>query len=246
MQRGKLYMHKKIECGPKSDDSNKNDLYRIVVIPCVFDTKISDDIYQRVCTVTQVFRGAKKISVIHRNSSVFPFTWCMNHPDGHDYLVSGEDYQGQTVIQLDTGRRVDYIEEDAKEGLSFSWSNYWVDSTKSVIAVEGVVKTRKDDIMDYQEMRFYDFTSPMEMPYLEIGERLTSYYDECHGWSDDGYITVVNFEECRKKDGVRVSSLDRKERIKCFKKPGLVAQKKVIYNHSIDGVTHIPVYSEWI
>jgi hypothetical protein len=45
------------------------------------------------------------VATVRRNYGVFPFTWCEDHPGGHDYLVGGEDYQGQAIIELDTGRR---------------------------------------------------------------------------------------------------------------------------------------------
>ena len=49
------------------------------------------------------------LAVVDRNFGSFPFSWSEGHPSGHDYLVCGEDYQGQTVIELDTGRRVDHV-----------------------------------------------------------------------------------------------------------------------------------------
>jgi hypothetical protein len=47
---------------------------------------------------------------VQRNYSSFPYTW-VNHPNGHQYLVCGADYQGQTVLELDTGKRKDFVPE---------------------------------------------------------------------------------------------------------------------------------------
>lgn len=49
----------------------------------------------------------RKIAEVKRNYHDFWFEWVLNHPDGHDYLVCGKDYQGVTVIRLDTGERYD-------------------------------------------------------------------------------------------------------------------------------------------
>src|SRR5208337_3536652 len=44
----------------------------------------------------------EEIATIKRNYSSFPYLWIENHKNGHDYFVGGEDYQGQTVVELDT------------------------------------------------------------------------------------------------------------------------------------------------
>ena len=58
---------------------------------------------------------------VKRNYGAFPFCF-VEHPNGHEYLVCGEDYQGQTVVELDTGKRVDYVPPEAQEGLGFCWA----------------------------------------------------------------------------------------------------------------------------
>jgi hypothetical protein len=56
--------------------------------------------------ITRVADG-EEIARVDRNYHSFEHTWIEDHPSGHDYLVCGEDYQGQTVIELDTGARGD-------------------------------------------------------------------------------------------------------------------------------------------
>jgi len=95
------------------------------------------------------------VAVVQRNYHSFPFLFVEGHPNGHDYLVCGEDYQGQTVIELDTGKRRDLLPEDASKGWGFCWVGYeWVPSMQALL-VEGCYWACP------YEFRFYDFSDPM-------------------------------------------------------------------------------------
>ena len=104
------------------------------------------------------------ISVVHRNYPAFPFAWAENHPDGHDYLVCGEDYQGQTVIQLDTGLRKDYLPQAAKKGVGFCWVDIDADVelTPPILRAEGCYWA-----CPFENVR-YDFSDPLALPYPEL------------------------------------------------------------------------------
>ena len=60
----------------------------------------------------RVYSGNKVVGDVKRNYPSFPFAWVEEH-QGHDYLLCGEDYQGQTVLELDTGERTDYFPTEA-------------------------------------------------------------------------------------------------------------------------------------
>lgn len=62
--------------------------------------------------------AGRVIAQVDRNFDMFPFSWCEAHANGHSYLVCGEDYQCQTVIELDTGRRVDHVDPAAMEAMA--------------------------------------------------------------------------------------------------------------------------------
>src|SRR6266550_8938416 len=64
------------------------------------------------------------VAEVDRNYGSFPFLFIEDHPNGHDYLVCGTDYQGQTVIELDTGKRKDLLSRGAGEGYGFCWAEY--------------------------------------------------------------------------------------------------------------------------
>ena len=92
---------------------------------------------------------------VQRNYSSFPYLW-LNHPNGHQYFVCGEDYQGQTVLELDTGKRFDFLPSEAKDGAGFCWVEYRFDVTSEILTVCGCIWACP------YEFRFYDFSDPMK------------------------------------------------------------------------------------
>ena len=106
-------------------------------------------------TLGEVFKGPCLLARVERNYSSFPFLFIEGHPDGHDYLVCGEDYQGQTVIQLDTGERRDHLPPEAKKGWGFCWSGITFAKEAKVLVVDGCVWACP------YEYRLYDFSRPM-------------------------------------------------------------------------------------
>lgn len=106
------------------------------------------------------------IAVIQRNYSHFPYTWVEGHPNGHDYFVGGEDYQGQTVIELDTGKRRDHLPKAAEKGGGFCWVDYSFLPEQQLMHVEGCVWAGP-----YEHV-FYDFSDPMSgWPELEYVDK---------------------------------------------------------------------------
>lgn len=97
----------------------------------------------------------KPLFVLHRNYGIFPYKIIEDHPNGHDYMICGEDYQGQTVLELDTGSRRDFLPAEAKEGFGFCWSEFRFDVASQLLIVEGCIWAAP------YEFRFYDFSDPM-------------------------------------------------------------------------------------
>lgn len=126
--------------------------YKLVVTPCetgkghwnytegLVYRKGDDEPIERVC----------------RNYSSFPFAWVENHVNGHAYLICGEDYQGQTVIELDTGKRRDELSEGTEDGHGFCWADYEYESSMGILTVAGCIWACP------YEYRFFDFSNPME------------------------------------------------------------------------------------
>jgi len=91
------------------------------------------------CTQGIVRKGDEVIEVVNRDYSAFPFAWCEDHPVGHDYLLCGETYMGQTIIGLDAGlkgdNRKDCNTPKGREG--FCWAEFKISKDKTKIAVCG-------------------------------------------------------------------------------------------------------------
>jgi hypothetical protein len=106
----------------------------------------------------------KPLFEVQRNYHQFPFTW-IEHPNGHSYLICGQDYQGSTVLELDTGKRKDSLPEEAEHGWGFCWVKHRLDSKTGTLTVLGCCWACP------YEFRFYDFSDPMNgWPVLECDE----------------------------------------------------------------------------
>lgn len=101
---------------------------------------------------------------VQRNYSCFPFCFIEDHPKGN-FLICGEDYQGQTVIDLNAGKRKDFLPDQAKLGAGFCWSSYEYYPDQKTLLVDGCIWACP------YEYRFYDFSDPMS-GWPQIGEDL--------------------------------------------------------------------------
>jgi hypothetical protein len=161
---------------------------------------------------------------VQRNYASFPFSW-VDHPNGHQYLLCGEDYQGQTVLELDTGTRKDFLPTEAKEGFGFCWVTHRFDLTSCTLVVEGCIWACP------YEFRFYDFSDPMRgWPYLEIDGNYVDADEQWPSFEADGIIKTFSNRENDEDDddGGDVENLEGYERpaatwvaTKTFKREGL-------------------------
>lgn len=142
------------------------------------------------------------LSQVDRNYGAFPFSWCEVHPSGHAFLVCGEDYQGQTVIELDTGRRVDFVPPGTREGVAFCWAAHYPSPDGSLLFVDGCVWACP------YELVLYDFSRPMELPYREL-RRWPVW--EVRGFQSDGSFVFEYPVEVRRSDDKPVSGLSDEE-----------------------------------
>jgi hypothetical protein len=156
------------------------------------------------------------IAEIRRNYSAFPSSWIEGHANGHDYLVAGEDYQGQTVIELDTGKRGDSLSEGADKGHGFCWAAHRYEPSAKMLVVHGCIWACP------YEYRFYDFSEPMSgWPELETGKCM--YGDRMEPtFEADGSIKCCQAElpeddddEADPKRAVRIAAFTR------FRREGL-------------------------
>lgn len=134
------------------------------------------------------------IAVIQRNYPAFPFTWCEGHPNGHDYLVAGEDYQGQTVIELDTGGRADHLPDEAEQGHGFCWAAHYLSSDKTLLVIDGCIWAGP------YELVAFDFTRLLALPYPEL-HRWTGDLGTVDGFDDTGTLSWTFTVDVRMSDG---------------------------------------------
>lgn len=155
--------------GPAVTHESPSGKYRLVVTP--FTTAKCTWSYSQGC----VYVGGAEtpIATVQRNYSAFPYLFIEGHPNGHDYLVAGEDYQGQTVVELDTGRRRDHLPDAAKKGVGFCWSScVWLPEAR-LLVVKGCLWAYP------YEFRLYDFADPMT-GWPQLGEDLWIDTDQRH------------------------------------------------------------------
>lgn len=152
-----------------------------------------------------IFREGERapIAVIDRNFGAFPLSWCEGHPNGHDYLLGGEDYQGQTVVELDTGERVDHIDPQARDGMGFCWAAHFPSPAGDLLFVDGCFWAAP------YELVLFDFREPMQLPYPELGRWPV---DRTHGWQQDGSFVFEHTLTIRRSDGTPLRDLSDDER----------------------------------
>lgn len=205
---------------PDSDEKHISPSGKYTLITSLYKTKEGCWNYSR----GEVYAGTNKVADIYRNYSSFPFGWAENHPNGHDYLICSENYQGQTVIELDTGVRIDYLPESAKKGFGFCMASFCPSPDKTRLVIEGCFWGGPYDLL------IVDFSSPMTLPWPILSERDLN-FDSVEEWTNDGII--LNREiECRASDGKREADLTSEELVEVhannFAGMGTIKQKVLL------------------
>lgn len=138
------------------------------------------------------------VADVKRNFASFWHAW-VPHPNGHEYLLCGEDYQGYSVIDLATGAHHRYFPEDAYKGTGFCWTAAYPSRDGTIVAVDGCYWACP------YELVFFDFSEPERLPFPEI-QRISDVY-ACKGWQEDGSFVFERHYEVRARDGVRLDDL---------------------------------------
>jgi hypothetical protein len=107
---------------------------------------------------------------IKRNYSSFWHCF-IHHPNGNDYLLCGEVYQGYNVINLTTGVNHAYVSEGAMNGFGFCWMQVTPSPDNRKILVHGCIWG-----FPYQ-MKVFDFSEP-DQPLVEIFDD-HAIFDDC-------------------------------------------------------------------
>ncbi len=106
---------------------------------------------------------------VKRNYGHFWHCW-VKHPNGDDYLLCGEDYQGYTIINLTDKREI--VVEPSHEFVSFCWIGVEFDEENEQLIVEGCYWGSP-----FEEVIF-DFSIPENTPLPEISRRDLDFDDD--------------------------------------------------------------------
>lgn len=167
----------------------------------------------------------KPIATVQRNYGAFPNLFIEGHANGHDYLICGEDYQGQTVVELDTGKRRDLMSDGSEKGWGFCWAAYTYNAPNQLVVVDGCHWACP------YEHRFYDFSDPMEKgwPEVEPDERVDADEKKEPELDDDGtmrcfmtrYIEDEDHEEDTDEEKAKVPPAPIVDVVRTYKRDGL-------------------------
>jgi hypothetical protein len=127
----------------------------------------------------------KIIAEVKRNYGHLWYAW-VEHHDGNEYLLCGEDYQGYSVINLTQEIARVYLPEAAERGGGFCWVGVYPSSDTLMLAVEGCYWAWPYEIV------FYDFTDPANLPLPEVARIDAA--DEALGWEDGDTFAVRGFD----------------------------------------------------
>eukprot|EP01112_Ceratiomyxa_fruticulosa_P018057 TRINITY_DN5725_c0_g6_i1.p1 TRINITY_DN5725_c0_g6~~TRINITY_DN5725_c0_g6_i1.p1 ORF type:complete len:251 (-),score=49.72 TRINITY_DN5725_c0_g6_i1:332-1084(-) len=115
------------------------------------------------------------IAEVRRNYGGFKHTWLEGHKDGNDYLLCAADYQGQTMIRLNTGEVKHFVPLSAKYGWGFIWASVYPSNDKSLLAVVGCIWAGP------YETKIFDVREPMSLPLPLL---FKSEIDNFDGWTE--------------------------------------------------------------
>jgi hypothetical protein len=163
-------------------------------------------------------RTGRVIADVKRNFSHFWYSW-VNHANGNEYLLCGEDYQGQTVVNLASGRVRSCFPESGFAGHGFCWTAAYPSPDSRTLAVEGCYWACPYDVV------FFDFSTPDELPYREL-HRMEGLLGECVGWTSADTFEFTQEVDVRASDSKPYNELSDEEQAKVDATPGSLTTLK--------------------
>ena len=118
-------------------------------------------------------KSEEEIFTIYRNYHIFPFQW-IEHQNGNEYLLCGEDYQGYVTLNLTEKKKHVYFSDEGFKGWGFCWVEIkeWDQDYDDNLIVNGCCWGGQFEIVEY------DFSNPDELPYKEVSRRDVVYDDD--------------------------------------------------------------------
>jgi hypothetical protein len=156
------------------------------------------------------------VADVKRNYGAFWHAW-VEHPNSNEYLLCGEDYQGQTVVNLSQGKVHTYFPDGGHNGGGFCWAQVFPSPDGLMLAVDGCYWGGPYDLV------FYDFRNPDVLPFAELGR--TEGLTDSEGWKDNETFVLTREIEIRKTDGVPYDSLPEEEQDRLDSDPALTEDR---------------------
>jgi hypothetical protein len=152
--------------------------------------------------VTRIADG-EIIADVKRNLGHFWHAW-VQHANGSEYLLCGEDYQGYSVINLRAGTCKILFPEHGHVGWGFCWGAVFPSPDTLILAVDGCYWGCPYNVV------FYDFRDPETFPFREL-DRVDHIVDQCEGWTDNETFVLKREVEFRMSHGAPYVSLGKAE-----------------------------------
>ncbi|WP_444996725.1 hypothetical protein [Aliikangiella sp. IMCC44359] len=168
------------------------------------------------------------VADIKRNYSHFWHAWC-DHDNGNEYLLCGEDYQGQTIVNLTEKKITNYFPDEGHKGWGFCWVNAYPSLDSKLLAVDGCYWACPYEIV------LFDFTNPDKLPYKEFHR--SKGILEVEGWSPNNKFVFSREIEVRSSDGIPYDSLSEEEQNQID--DGKVESKEIIQQIKIDAQKYV-------
>jgi hypothetical protein len=123
--------------------------------------------------VVRDLRTGEELFTILRNYSSFLFRW-IEHENGNEYLLCGEDYQGYVCLNLTKRQKHVYFPDAGFQGCGFCWTDIeeYEPDWKQEIRVDGCYWACPYEIV------WYDFSNPDSLPYPENRREYEDYEDD--------------------------------------------------------------------
>jgi len=144
----------------------------------------------------------KVLADVKRNYGHFWHAW-VQHKNGNEYLLCGEDYQGYSVLNLTNEKYHVYFPEEGFKGTGFCWAAAFPSPDGLVLTVDGCYWACP------YELVFYDFREPEKLPYKEMARY--GIIDDSSGWLDNETFILKKEIALRKSDGALYESLSDEE-----------------------------------
>lgn len=178
-------------------------------------------------------KNDKVIAEVKRNFSHFWYSW-IQHTNGNEYLLCGEDYQGQTVVNLTKGTIKNHFPEAGYDGFGFCWTNAISSKDCEVLAVQGCYWGFPDEVV------LFNFTNPDKLPFKEL--KRVENVEEIKGWNENNDLILDREIEIRKSDGKLYDELTDEEQEILDNDSKLIEYKKVTLKVNLKEITPFPTF----